>query len=147
MNHSRLPFGVKFLVGFFTFGAVMCSLTVVLLLFPNTSLDVVWRVNPEAHAAFRTMGSWAILLMLAVGTACGAAAIGLALRRAWGYAIAIAILVINSLGDAAGALARHDYRQLIGLPIAVAMIAYLWRVRALFTQKREPSLTRTANNN
>jgi len=30
----------------------MCALTIVLLLFPGTALDSLWRLNPEAHAAF-----------------------------------------------------------------------------------------------
>ncbi len=137
MSHSRLPLGVKFMVGFFAFGALMCSLTVFLLLFPNTTLSFLWRLNPEAQTAFHAMGGWAILLMLAVGVACATAAVGLGRRRAWGRATAIVILLINSLGDIAGALARHDYRQLIGLPIAAVMIAYLCsrRVRASFAQE------------
>ena len=42
----------KFFAVFFAFGATMCALTIVLLLFPGTSLDSLWRLNPDAHSAF-----------------------------------------------------------------------------------------------
>ena len=39
------------LAAFFAFGATMCVLTIVLLLFPGTFLDSLWRLNPGAHTA------------------------------------------------------------------------------------------------
>lgn len=88
----------------------------------------MWRVNPDGHEAFLKMGGYAYLLMIVVGTACAAAAVGLWKRREWGRRLAIGILLINLMGDTAGAVIRHDYRTLIGLPIGGAMIAYLLRV-------------------
>jgi hypothetical protein len=83
------------------------------------------------------MGAWAILLMAAVGLACAAAAVGLAKKRTWGRFLAISVLVINSLGDLGNIWFRHDYRALIGLPIAGGLIAYLSsrRVRAAIAEK------------
>ena len=52
---------------FFAFGAMMCLLTIVLLVFPGTKLDSLWNLNPDAHVAFQSLGSWSVLLMLAVG--------------------------------------------------------------------------------
>jgi uncharacterized membrane protein (DUF2068 family) len=117
----------RWLSGFFAFGATMCALTTALLLFPGTVLDSLWRLNPDAYAAFQTMGAWAIALMLAVGIACGITAIGLWRGAFWGSQIAIVILVVNTIGDLSNVMLRHDFRALIGLPIAAAMIFWLIR--------------------
>jgi hypothetical protein len=43
--------------------------------------------------------------------------------------MAIAILIINIIGDLANVVIRHDYRPLIGVPVAGVMIFYLARFR------------------
>ena len=103
----------------------MCLLTVVLLVFPGTKLDWLWNLNPEARVAFRSLGSGSILLMAAVGTGCALTAIGLWYGKLWGTRLALAILFVNIIGDLVNVLMRHDYRSLVGLPIAGAMIFYL----------------------
>jgi hypothetical protein len=105
----------------------MCLLTIVLLVFPGTRLDSLWHLNPDARVAFQSLGSWSILLMLAVGIGCALTAIGLWRGTLWGIRLGLAILVVNILGDLVNVIARHDYRSLIGLPIAGAMIFYLAR--------------------
>ncbi|MGI9088052.1 MAG: hypothetical protein ACR2HH_09995 [Chthoniobacterales bacterium] len=130
----RVPLGGKLLAIFFGFGATMCTLTIVLLLFPGSALDVVWRVNPGARAGFQAIGQWSIVLMAIVGMSCALAAIGLARGKRWGAFLAIVILCVNLLGDSANALLRQDARTLIGLPIAGAMIFYLWKLRARSTR-------------
>ena len=106
---------------------MMCLLTIVLLVFPGTKLDSLWNLNPDARVAFQSLGSWSVLLMLAVGTGCGLTAIGLWYGKRWGVPLAIAILFINIIGDLVNVVIRHDYRPLIGLPIAGVMIFYLAR--------------------
>jgi hypothetical protein len=110
---------------FFAFGAMMCLLTIALLVFPGTKLDSLWNLNPDARVAFQSLGSWAVLLMLTVGTGCALAAIGLWYGKLWGIRLALAILFINMIGDLVNVVIRHDYRSLIGVPIAGAMIFYL----------------------
>jgi hypothetical protein len=112
---------------FFAFGAAMCLLTIVLLVFPGTKLDSLWNLNPDARVAFRSLGSWSILFMLAVGIGCAFAAVGLWRGTLWGIRLGLVILVANIIGDLINVIARHDYRSLIGLPIAGAMIFYLAR--------------------
>jgi hypothetical protein len=112
---------------FFTFGATMCLLAIVLLVFLGTKLDSLWNLNPDARIAFQWLGSWSVLLMLAVGTGCALTAIGLWRGKLWGIRLALAILFINMIGDLVNVVARHDYRSLLGLPIAGAMIFYLAR--------------------
>lgn len=105
----------------------MCLLTIVLLIFPGTKLDSLWHLNPDAHVAFQSIGRWPILLMAVIGIGCALAAVGLWRRTLWGVKLAMTILLINMIGDLLNVIVRHDYRALIGLPIAGAMIFYLVR--------------------
>jgi len=124
---GETPIGLKLLAIFFAFGACMCGLTVGLLLFPGSALDSLWRLNPEANAAFQWIGQLSILLMAIVGVACALAAIGLARNAIWGRWLGILILAVNLVGDLTNALVRHDPRTLVGVPVAGAMIFYLVR--------------------
>ncbi len=127
----RTPIGIKLLAIFFAFGASMCLLTIVLLLFPGGALDSLWRLNPDAQAAFQSLGKMSILLMLIVGGACAFGAIGLAKNQNWGRNIALIILAVNLVGDSVNAWVRHDLRTLIGIPIGGVLIFYLLRTRAV----------------
>jgi uncharacterized BrkB/YihY/UPF0761 family membrane protein len=129
LNSGRTPIGIRLLAVFFAFGATMCLLTILLLLVPGTVLDSLWRLNPDAHAAFQSLGKFSILLMMIVGSACAFAAIGLAKNQTWGRNLALLILAVNLAGDSVNAFARHDLRTLIGLPIGGALIVYLLRAR------------------
>jgi uncharacterized membrane protein (DUF2068 family) len=131
------PAGVTALALFFVFGAVMSGLAAVMLLFPGSALEPLWRLNLRAHAAFAALGSWAVLLMFAVCAACATAALGLWRCTRWGYSTALAILSINLVGDTANAFIAHDWRALIGLPIGSLMIAYLVKSRRLFPRRRQ----------
>ena len=129
MTAQRTPAGIKLLSVFFGFGAAICLLTIVMLFFPGSALEPIWRLNPDAHLQFQKLGRLSILLMLIVGAACALASIGLAKRARWGIPLALGILIVNLIGDSLNALLRHDWRTLIGLPIGGAMIAYLLSVR------------------
>ena len=100
-----------------------------MLLFPGSTLESLWRLNPDAHLVFQSLGKLSILLMLIVGTACACAAVGLVRRAPWGITLAVVILSVNLLGDSLNAVLRHDLRTLIGLPIGGALIAYLLHAR------------------
>jgi hypothetical protein len=132
---SEAPIGLKLLAIFFAFGACMCALIIWLLLFPGGALDSLWRLNPEAHAAFQWIGRLSILLMAIVGVACAFAAVGLARNAKWGRWLGILILATNLVGDLTNACVRHDFRTLIGVPIAAAMIFYLARFGSQMTKK------------
>jgi hypothetical protein len=115
----------------------VCSLTVILLLFPGTPLDVVWRVKPTARDELSAFGFFTIPLMILVGAACGSAAVGLARAAEWGRRVAVGILAVNLVGDTTNAVIRSDWHTLIGLPIGGLMIAYLMRpgVRRFFYRR------------
>lgn len=55
---------------------MMCVLVLVLVLFPDSALDCLWRFNPEARPAFQSLGSWSSVVMLTVGITCLFAAVG-----------------------------------------------------------------------
>ena len=133
----------RWFAAFFAFGATMCALTSGLLLFPGTALDSLWRLNPDAHLAFQSIGSWSIVLMVTVGATCFLAAIGLWQGALWGTRLALIILSVNIMGDLINALFRHDYRTLIGLPIGAVMIFYLVRSK---TQSKSVALGQKADN-
>ena len=124
-SEERTPLGIKLLSAFFGFGAAICLITIIALLFPGGALEPIWRLNPDAQAAFQKIGRLSILLMFVVGSASGLTAVGLAKRTQWGHRLALGILSFNLLGDLLNALVRRDLRTLIGLPIGGAMIAYL----------------------
>jgi hypothetical protein len=132
MTFLRRPLGITLLSLFFVFGTLMSGLTVFLLLFPGSVLEPVWRLNPQAHEGFATMGLSAVLLMAVVCSACAVAAVGLWRCTRWGFWTALAILSINLAGDTTNALITGDKRTLIGLPIGGLMIWYLVRKRDLF---------------
>ena len=119
---------IKAFAAFFGFGATACGLTVVLLLLPGTVLDRLWSLNPDAHLAFQSIGWFAPLLMLAVGSACGLAAVGLWRDARWSIPLALAILSLNIIGDLFNAFVRDDYRALIGLPTQLRSTPAAWNL-------------------
>lgn len=134
----RLPAGVLLVSALFAFGVVMSGLSCIALMTPGGMLDGIWRLNPEAQRNLLEMGSWGPALMLAVCAACALSAAGLLARSRPGYGLAIGLLAVNLIADAANALIRGDLRTLIGLPVGGALIAYLLsrRVRALYAPVR-----------
>jgi hypothetical protein len=112
---------------FFAFGAMMCALTLGLLLFPSGPLDALWRLNPNARVAFESLGRWSFLVMAIVGTSCLTAGIGLWRGAVWGTRLALAILAVNIVGDIMNVLLRKDYRALIGAPVGVVLMILLAR--------------------
>ncbi len=130
---QRPSTGLVALSGFFALGAIIAGATSVALLFPGAPLQL--RLNPPAYVALQGMGAWAMVLMVAVAAGCACSAWGLWIRARWGHRLAVALPVVNLVGDATNALMRRDLRTLIGLPIGVALIAYLLSagVRSQFT--------------
>lgn len=128
----KRPRGVTALSLFFAFGALMSGLTATMLLFPDSVLEPIWRLNPAARQGFGVIGGWALLLMAAVCAACAVAALGLWHCTRLGYWTAVAILTANLIGDSTNVLIMHDWRTLIGLPIGAAMVWYLLKKSALF---------------
>jgi hypothetical protein len=112
----------------------MSGLAAVTLWWPGALLDRVWEVNPEGHAGLLAAGRLAATGMAVLSAAMWVAAVGLVARRWWARIAAAAILAVNAFGDLTSAVVRRDPRALIGVPVAAALVWWLWRphVRASF---------------
>ena len=130
MNQKQRIAGRILLSIFFGAGALICLVVILALVFPDTSLKSIWRLKPAAQTQFQTLGKGkSIALMIVVGAACGAAALGIARSTEWGRRLALGVLTVNLIGDALNALLTHDGATLIGLPIAGVMILFLVRIK------------------
>ena len=133
---SRRPRGITALGIFFAAGFLIALTSSVSLLFPESFLEPMWRLNPRARTAFSSMGAWAPALLVAVSAACAAAAFGLWRGRRWGYRVATGLLIVNLVGDIANVALGTEPRAIVGVPIVAALLFYLSRpgVRAFFSR-------------
>ena len=128
------PIGITALSLFFLFGAGASFVAFISLLFPGSFLEPIWRLNPRARAGLGGMGVWAVILMGSVWLACALAAVGVWRGARWGYWLAVSLLAINLLGDTLNLFLRTEPRAVVGIPIALAILAFLMsrRVRRFF---------------
>lgn len=128
------PGGITALSLFFLAGALISLLAGVSLATPGGFLEPIWQLNPQARQEFAGIGRWAVALMAVVCLACVTTARGLWYGRPWGYWLAFGGLSINMVADAANALLRNKPEALIGVPIVLALLAFLrsGRVRRFF---------------
>jgi|SRR6266853_1212818 len=136
-NSETRPVGITALSIFFSFGALISFTVFVSLLFPGSFLEPMWRLNPRAREAFASVGAWAVVLMFAVCVSCALAALGLWRGARWGYRLALALLVINMLGDIANVILGTEPGAVVGVPIIIAILTYLMsrRVRRFFRRE------------
>jgi|SRR5215207_3411563 len=124
------PAGVTALSIFFLFGAAAALLSFVSLLLPGSFLEPMWRLNPRAREGFTEMGAWAVVLMCVVCVSCASSAVGLWRGARWGYWLAVVLLACNLLGDVANTVTGTEPRAAVGIPIVLALLAYLLSRRA-----------------
>ncbi|MGA9998070.1 MAG: hypothetical protein WBP93_21835 [Pyrinomonadaceae bacterium] len=124
------PLGITALSIFFLFGTAASFVSFVSLLFPGSFLEPLWRLNPRAREGFASIGAWAIVLMCVVCVACLSAAVGLWRGAQYGYRLAVILLAINLLGDIANVLLGTEPRAAVGIPIVLAILAYMMSKRA-----------------
>ena len=132
--HIDRPFGISLLSIFF-FAATGITLVASLsLLFPHGALEPIWRLNPRARAGLGAIGIWAVLLFAVVCLACAVAAVGLWRRARYGYVTALIVLTLNSLGDLFNVISRTEPRAIIGIPIVILILIYMFtkKVRRFF---------------
>jgi uncharacterized membrane protein (DUF2068 family) len=119
---SRRPKRITALSLFFSAGALISFTSGISLIFPNSFLQPMWRLNPRALDAFNQMGAWAFILLFTVSMACAFSAIGLWQGKLWGYRLAISMLVVNLIGDTYNFLSGIERRAVIGIPIVIVII-------------------------
>lgn len=132
---QKRPLGISTLSIFFLAGALISLTASVSLLFPGSSVESLWRVNPRAYKHLSDLGPWAAVLLFVVTISCAMAAIGLWRRAPWGHKIAIALIAINLVADVANTVMGSEPRAIVGIPIALAILLYLLsrRVRDSFS--------------
>ncbi|HSS18929.1 MAG TPA: DUF2127 domain-containing protein [Pyrinomonadaceae bacterium] len=123
------PLGVTALTILFIIGAIASFVSAVSLTFPGSFLEPIWRLNPHARAGFDRIGALAIVLMGVVCVACTLATIGLWRGRRWGYWFAVVMLIVNLAGDVVNVISGIEPRAVVGVPIVLAVLAYLLRQR------------------
>ena len=138
------PIGITALSIFFLFGAAMSFISFVSLLFPGSFLEPMWQLNPRAREGFASIGVWAVVLICAVSVACLSASIGLWRGAQWGYWMAVVLLCIHLSADIANVVLGIEPRAAIGIPIVLAILAFLMNksVRRFF----QKSATVTGKN-
>ena len=129
-----VPRGVNVVAVLFLFGAGIAGLASLALLFPGGALEPVWQLNPVARTHLGSLGPIGIGLMALLSIACVGAALGLRSLAGLGHRLALALLALNLLGDAANAMSGHYLRALAGIAVNGLLIGYLLQphMRALF---------------
>jgi uncharacterized membrane protein (DUF2068 family) len=134
VSYHRRPRRITALSLFFGAGAVISLTAAVGLLFPESFLQSMWRINPRALQAFHSMGPAAVALLTVVSVACGSTALGLWFGKLWGYYIAIMLLAVNLVGDIYNVVSGTEVRAAIGIPIVILVLVFITRppTRAFF---------------
>jgi hypothetical protein len=123
-----VPIGV-----FFVFGATMAAYAAFTLLVPDTPLDFLWVLNPDAYA--RLDSSYAPPFLL-LSTSLALAALGWFRRRLWGWVLGIVLIALQVLGDLVSIAIGEPWKGGVGAGIAGLLLLYLAqpRVRRYFIQ-------------
>lgn len=130
-DRARRPAVITLVATFSWMAAVVALLTGVSLLFPGTTLDRLWRLNPRAWAAFAHLGRASGGLLLVLCGLAAAAAVGLLRGRRWAWWLALGIFAANALGDAANLVITHAWlRAGSGIMIAGGFLLLLLRAEA-----------------
>jgi hypothetical protein len=121
---------------FLFFGAAMAGLAATTLLWPGTSLDRAWILNPTAYKQLSPLGNKVGILFLLLAVLLVLSGVGWFRRRLWGWRLAVAIIATQVLGDITN-LVRGDWLHGgIGVIIAGPLLLYLLtpRVRVAFSR-------------
>ena len=135
-NTKTRPFVVTVLIVLFVIGVIASLISIISLTFPGTFLEPVWKLNPRAREGFAGMGGWSIVLMSVVCVTCLLTAIGLWRGLRWGYWLAVVVLIINMVGNIVNVLVGTDRRAIVGIPIVLLLLIYLWRSKVLSVSRK-----------
>jgi hypothetical protein len=112
----------------------MAALAGTTLVWPGTTLDRIWVLNPKAHLQLAPLSPRVGLAFLLLALTLAAAAVGWFQKKKWGWRLTVCIIAIQVLGDLMN-LMKGDYiRGVTGAVVAGALLIYLCRPRmkALF---------------
>jgi hypothetical protein len=112
----------------------MTSLAGMTLVWPGTTLDRMWALNPRAYKELAPLGKTIGIPFLLIALTLAAAGAGWFKRRLWGWRLAVAIIATQVLADLVNMFRGDVARGGIGFTIAGALLFYLFRpqVRKVF---------------
>jgi hypothetical protein len=139
---TKSPKGIIAVGIFLFFGAVMASFAGTTLVWPGTTLDRLWALNPRAYKELAPHTKAVGIPFLVLGVTLAVAGMGWFKRRLWGWQLAVGIIAVQVLGDLVNAFMGDLVRGGVGFVIAGALLVYLLRpeVRAAFASSNAPSL-------
>lgn len=107
------------------FALLMAAAVDAALLFPGTTADRLWSLNPAAEPWFNAHRALGMTLVLIAGATAGLAGVGLWRGRRWGWWLAVVVFAVNGLGDA-GRLLTGRYREgFAGVAIVAVFLVLL----------------------
>jgi len=118
--------GIVSLGIFLFFGATMAALAGTTLIWRGTFLSGVWKLNPTAYEQLATLDRSVGIVFLFLSGLMAVAGLGWFRRRHWGWRLAVAIIVLQGLGDLVNFLRGDFVRGGIGATIAGALLLYLF---------------------
>lgn len=126
--------GVLFIAIFFAGATAILLCVGMALLAPGSAFEAVWGLYPARRSLLMPYRAWLAPGFLFLAIAMALASIGCFRRRRWGWRLAVAIFVVNGLGDLAQLLFGHFLEGGIGVAVAGAILCYLSRpaTRSLF---------------
>ena len=119
---------------FLCFGASMAALASATLIWPGTSVDHFWALNPAAYQVLAPLGRAAGVAFLLLSTVLALSAVGWFRRRRWGWQLAAGIIAAQILGGVGNAARGDLLKGAFGALAAGALLFYLTQpsVRAAF---------------
>ena len=121
---------------FFALATVICAAAGLSLMEPGSLLDWMWRIKPAEHEQLFRLGPIIVVGFLGLAVLMAFASLGCFMRRRWGWILAIAIFLVNGLGDAARILWGAPVEGILGVVVVAVIIWWLTRTRvhALFDE-------------
>jgi len=107
----------------------MATYAALTLLWPGTTLDRLWKLNPNAHLQLAAIGRAAGIPFIALALALLFAGIGWFKRCYWGWLLGVVIIATNLTGDFVNILLGEWLKGLLGVSIAGLLLFYLTRPR------------------
>jgi hypothetical protein len=119
---------------FLIFGSVMASLSGISLLWPGTTLDRMWKLNPSAYAEMAPVAKVAGCGFLFLGVTLGVACVGWFGRKLWAWRLVLAVFAIQLVGDFTNFFRGRVLGAVIGVSIAGLLLIFISRksVRGAF---------------